>query len=87
MPATEITEGREFAHLKAQPRIAPPGLGVPLPAASERLGHSSVRVTVDVYAHALRGQDDEAARRWEEFQRDSGAERLLPAVTTRPVTH
>jgi integrase len=61
--------------------------GVPLPAASERLGHSSVRVTADVYAHALRGQDDEAARRWQEFQQDSGAERVLPGVTTRPVTH
>ena len=39
-----------------------------LPAVSERLGHSSVRVTADVYSHAIRGQDDEAARRWEEFQ-------------------
>ena len=43
--------------------------GVPLPVVSERLGHSSVRTTVDVYAHALRGQDDEAALRWDEFQR------------------
>jgi integrase len=42
--------------------------GMPLPAVSERLGHSSVRVTADVYSHAIRGQDDEAARRWEEFQ-------------------
>jgi integrase len=32
-------------------------------------GHSSIRTTVDVYAHALRGQDDDAARRWDEFQR------------------
>lgn len=43
--------------------------GVPLPVVSERLGHSSIRTTVDVYAHALRGQDDDAARRWDEFQR------------------
>src|SRR3984885_4765007 len=43
--------------------------GVPLPVVSERLGHSSVRTTADVYAHALRGQDDDAARRWDEFQR------------------
>jgi integrase len=42
--------------------------GVSLPAVSERLGHSSVRVTADVYAHAIHGQDDEAVRRWEEFQ-------------------
>jgi hypothetical protein len=37
--------------------------GVPLAMVSERLGHSSVRTTAEVYAHALRGQDDEAARR------------------------
>jgi integrase len=46
--------------------------GVPLPVVAERLGHSSVRTTADVYTHALRGQDDEAARRWDEFQRRSG---------------
>ena len=56
--------------------------GVPLPVVSERLGHSSVNVTAEVYVHALRGQDDEAARRWEEFQRrTSGAERVLPGAT------
>jgi integrase len=42
--------------------------GVDLPTVSERLGHSSVRVTADVYTHAIRGRDDEAARKWEEFQ-------------------
>jgi len=61
--------------------------GVPLPAVSERLGHSSVHVTAEVYAHALRGQDDEAAKRWEEFQKTSGADRVLPSATTKPVTH
>jgi len=35
---------------------------------SERLGQSSVRETADAYSHAIRGRDDEAARRWEEFQ-------------------
>jgi integrase len=43
--------------------------GVPLPVVAERLGHSSIRTTVDVYTHALRSQDDDAARRWDEFQR------------------
>jgi integrase len=43
--------------------------GVPFPVVSERLGHASIRTTVDVYAHALCGQDDDAARRWHEFQR------------------
>ena len=42
--------------------------GMEITAVSERLGHSSVRVTADVYSHAIRGRDDEAARRWEEFQ-------------------
>jgi integrase len=34
--------------------------GVPLPVVAERLGHSSIRTTADVYTHALRGQDDDA---------------------------
>ena len=46
--------------------------GVPLPVVSERLGHSSVRVTAEVYAHAIHGQDDDAARRWDAFQRQHG---------------
>ncbi|MCL5744513.1 MAG: site-specific integrase [Acidobacteria bacterium] len=36
--------------------------GVPLPVVSQRLGHSSVRVTADIYSHAIHGQDDEAVR-------------------------
>jgi hypothetical protein len=27
-----------------------------------------VRVTADVYSHAINGQDDEAVRKWEEYQ-------------------
>ena len=46
-------------------------MGVPLPVVSERLGHSSVRVTADVYSHAIHGQDDEAAQKWTEFQHRS----------------
>jgi|SRR5579871_311079 len=42
--------------------------GVPLPVVSKRLGHSSVRVTADIYSHAIHGQDDEAVRQWEEYQ-------------------
>ena len=41
---------------------------VPLPVVSAQLGHSSVRVTADIYSHAIHGQDDEAVRKWEEFQ-------------------
>ena len=47
--------------------------GVPLPVVSERLGHSSVRVTADVYSHAINGQDDEAVKKWEEFQQRNRA--------------
>jgi len=43
-------------------------IGVPLPVVSARLGHSSVRVTADIYSHAIHGQDDEATRRWEEYR-------------------
>jgi integrase len=45
--------------------------GVPLPAVSARLGHSSVRTTQEIYAHMITGQDEEAARKWEEFQQRS----------------
>jgi integrase len=42
--------------------------GVPLPAVSARLGHSSVRTTQEIYSHMITGQDEEAARKWEEYQ-------------------
>jgi hypothetical protein len=28
-----------------------------------------VRVIADIYSHAIHGQDDEAVRRWEEYQK------------------
>jgi integrase len=42
--------------------------GVPLVVVSQRLGHSSVRTTAEIYSHAIRGQDDEAVQKWEEYQ-------------------
>jgi len=42
--------------------------GVPLPAVAARLGHSSVRTTQEIYAHMITGQDEEAARKWDEYQ-------------------
>jgi integrase len=44
--------------------------GVPLPVVSARLGHSSVRVTAEIYAHMIHGQDA-AAERWEQYQRQN----------------
>ena len=43
--------------------------GVPLAAVSARLGHSSVRTTQEIYAHMITGQDEEAARKWDEYQK------------------
>jgi integrase len=45
--------------------------GMEITAVSERLGHSSPRVTQDIYAHAIRGRDDEAALKWEQFQKQN----------------
>ena len=49
--------------------------GVDLVTVSERLGHSSVRVTAEIYSHALRGRDQDAARRWDDFMRQNGGSR------------
>jgi integrase len=43
--------------------------GVPLPAVAGRPGHSSVRTTQKIYGHTIHGQDEEAARKWEAYQR------------------
>jgi integrase len=48
--------------------------GVPLTVVSARLGHSSVRVTAEIYSHMIHGQDDEAAGRWDDFQRQNSLE-------------
>lgn len=48
--------------------------GMEITAVSARLGHSSPRVTQDIYAHAIRGRDDEAALRWEQFQKQIARE-------------
>jgi integrase len=52
--------------------------GVDLATVSERLGHSSVRVTADVYSHAIRGRDQDAARRWDKLMRPNGGSREEP---------
>jgi len=36
--------------------------GVPLKVVSERLGHSSISVTADVYAHLIPGMQESAAK-------------------------
>ena len=56
--------------------------GVPLPAVSARLGHSSVRTTQEIYAHMITGQDEEAARKWEEYQKLNRTAALANAKET-----
>jgi len=72
-----------------------------LATVSERLGHSNVRVTAEIYAHAIRGRDDEAARKMgrvptpelaEEARGGypvtlAGALRVLARVSALPVSH
>lgn len=45
--------------------------GVPLTDVSKRLGHVNPHVTATVYAHALPGRDDLAAKAWENFQKQA----------------
>ena len=37
--------------------------GVHPKVASQRLGHSGVQITLDLYSHAVKGLDEDAARR------------------------
>lgn len=43
--------------------------GKPLPAVSERLGHSSVATTMKIYAHALPKEDQKVAETWDAMMR------------------
>ena len=49
--------------------------GVDLLTVSERLGHSSVRTTAEIYAHAIRGKDDAAALAWDAIMTRARAEK------------
>lgn len=48
-----------FRHLSASLLVA---RGVPIPAVSARLGHTTTALTMRVYAHAFAGDDAQAAR-------------------------
>jgi integrase len=49
----------DLRHLHASLLLAD---GLPVPAVAARLGHASPAVTMTVYAHALKGQDAQAAQ-------------------------
>jgi len=48
--------------------------GVDIATVSERLGHSSVRTTADIYSHAIRGKDRAAAQVWDDIMQRSRSE-------------
>ena len=41
--------------------------GAGLATISERMGHSSVRTTSDIYSHAICGKDQAAAQVWDDI--------------------
>jgi hypothetical protein len=55
-----LAEASHCSHLLAS--------GSPLPGVTARLGHGSIRTAQEIYSHMIHGQDDEAAKKWEEFQ-------------------
>jgi hypothetical protein len=42
---------------------------MPMAVVSARLGHKSIRTTLDIYSHMITGQDEEAVQKWKEYQR------------------
>ncbi len=42
--------------------------GVSIPTVSARLGHGDMQTTLRIYGHMIHGQDDEAVRKWKEYQ-------------------
>ena len=42
---------------------------------SARLGHGSIRTTMEIYAHMIHGQDDAAAEKLEEYRKRNSAEK------------
>ena len=40
--------------------------GAPVAVVSARLGHKSIRTTLDIYGHMIHGQEEEAVRKWQE---------------------
>jgi len=49
--------------------------GVDLAGVSARLAHSSVRTTTDIYSHAIRGKDHDAAQCWDDIMQRARSEK------------
>jgi integrase len=49
--------------------------GVDIVTVSARMGHSNVRTTAEIYAHAIRGKDQAAAQVWDDIMQRARGEK------------
>ena len=49
--------------------------GVDIVTVSARMGHSNVRTTAEIYAHAIRGKDQAAAQVWDDVMQRARGEK------------
>jgi integrase len=57
----DVRDGIRFHHERHAGASETIAAGVPIPTVAARLGHTSPRTTMTVYAHAVAGSDHEAA--------------------------
>lgn len=68
-PALQLVEEHRCTYSGISHTSVPVAAARPPPAVSAWLGHSSVRTNQEIYSHMISGQDEEAARKWDEYQR------------------
>ena len=54
-----------------------------LATVSERMVHSNVRTTAEIYAHAIRGKAQAAAQVWDDLMQQSWREKLTGVNSSR----
>jgi integrase len=52
--------------------------GVPIKVISERLGHSSIAMTMDIYGHLLDGQDEAASDAFDQALKAASCKNVSP---------
>src|SRR3954451_13115041 len=82
---SEDKVGLRFHDLRHSHGSALLAAGVPIHVVKQRLGHSSIQMTVDVYGHLLPGADDDVARLLDgvTVERRSGADSAAQAEGCR----
>lgn len=65
-PESRRTSGDSFPWFTAHIRFGQIGAGIHPKVVAERLGHSTIRITLNRYSHALPHIQDDAAERVEE---------------------